>query len=189
MRKLVRRCMIAASLFVTATAHAQCSVSSDRDSAVRPLNAAVQADANLVASMTMLPKLMHIDYESAAKTTGCNLGQFTAGDAMYELWGDDAGGRHRKAVPAKKGSPVAIVLPVIDILKAVAAQQQGKSAQVEGYLLATITTGDFTGWRYYTGMPDPATLKHDMADVLSHKGSPIFQSGSDGKINLFVPNG
>jgi len=38
-------------------------------------------------------------------------------------------------------------------------------------------------------MPDPATLKHDMADALTGNGSPIFSSGNDGKIMLFTPKG
>ena len=45
-------------------------------------------------------------------------------------------------------------------------------AQVEGYLLATVTRSDVTGWVYYTGMPDAATLKHDMADMLAGNGQP-----------------
>lgn len=189
MRRLLLGCTIAGSIFVTGSAHAECTVSSDAGAAVRPLNATVSDDVHLIVSMTMLPKLMHVDYDTAAKKSGCNLGQLVNGDDAYELWGDDSGMRQRKAVPTTAGAPVAIVLPVIDIMKAIAASKAGKSAQVQGYLLGTITRGDFTGWRYYTAMPDPGMLKHDMADVLAGKGHAIFRSGPDGKTSIFVPKG
>lgn len=84
---------------------AECSVLSDVSVIVRPLNAAVQADADVIVSISLLPKLMHIDYATAAKKPGCDLGQIISGDGAYELWGDDAGGRQRKGLPAKKGDP------------------------------------------------------------------------------------
>jgi len=90
-------------------------VSSDASATVLPLNAALQADADVIVSMSLLPKLMHIDYAAAAKKPACDLGQITSGNGAYELWGDDAGGRQRKGMPAKKGDPVALVLPVTDI--------------------------------------------------------------------------
>jgi hypothetical protein len=192
MGKLFWRCMIPALLFVGGIAHADCSVSSDPGAAARPLNATARADADLVIAMSLLPKLMHVDYDGAARKEGCDLGPLVPGDAAYTLWGDDAHGRQRKAIPAKKGAPIALILPVVDILKAfMAPQQPGKpaQAQTEGYLLATVTKGDVTGWVYYTGMPDAATLKHDMAEVLAGNGHPIFRSGRDGKTSIFVQGG
>ncbi|MDY7526229.1 hypothetical protein [Sphingomonas sp. 10B4] len=73
-----------------------------------------------------------------------------------------------------------------DIMKAISASKQGKSATVEGYLLATVTKTEFTGWRYYTGMPDTATLKRDMAEALGGSAAPIFRNGADGKTEIFV---
>jgi hypothetical protein len=192
MGKLFWGCTIPALLLAAGTAHADCSVSSDPGAAARPLNATVQADADLVIAMSMLPKLMHVDYDGSAKKTGCDLGPLAPGDGGYELWGDDAHGRLRKAIPEKKGAPVALILPVVNIVKALMAPQQaGKpaQAQVEGYLLATVTKGDLTGWVYYTGMPDTAVLKHDMADVLAGNGHPIFRAGANGQTSLFVPGG
>jgi len=192
MRKLSWAGTITVLLLAAGTAHADCQVSSDAGAAARPLNATVQADADLVIAMSMLPKLMHVDYESAARKSGCDLGPLAAGDAAYELWGDDTHMRERKAIPAKKGAPIALILPVVDFVKAFSAPfQPGKpaQAQVEGYLLATVTKGDVTGWIYYTGMPDPATLKHDMADALAGRGHPIFRAGADGNTSLFVPRG
>jgi hypothetical protein len=187
MRTLLRCCTLTVLLVAAHAADAECSVSSDAGAAARPLNPAVQADTDLIISMTMLPKLMHVDYASAAKARGCDLGRLESADGAYELWGDDSGLRQRKAISAKKGSKVALIVPVIDIMKAITAQKQGKSAQVQGYLLATITPSDFTAWRYYTGMPDPGTLKRDMGDALAGRGNAIFQSGADGKVNLYIP--
>jgi hypothetical protein len=151
----------AVAIYVAASpALAECSVSSDAGAVAKPIDMTVQADANIVASMSLLPKLMHIDYSSASgKKPSCDLGQFTAGAASYELYGDDKAGRQRTAKPARKGDPIAQIVPVTDIMKAIGASKQGKSATVEGYLLATVTRTEFTGWRYYTGMPDTATLK------------------------------
>jgi hypothetical protein len=192
MGKLLRSCMIPALLFVAGTAHAECSVSSDPGAAARPLSTTARADVDLTIAMSMLPKLMHLDYDDAASKAGCDVGPLAPGDAGYELWGDDAHGRQRKAIPAKKGAPVALILPVVDFMKAfMAPQQPGKpaQAQVEGYLLATVTKSDVTGWVYYTGMPDAAILKHDMAEVLAGNGHPIFRTGADGKTSIFVPRG
>jgi hypothetical protein len=192
MGKLLWSCMSAALLLAAGTARAECSVSSDAGAVARPLNPTVRADVDLTVAMSMLPKLMHVDYGSAAKKAGCDLGPLAAGDVAYELWGADTPGRQRKAIPAKKGAPVALILPVVDLLKAfTAAQQPGKPAQatVVGYMLATVTKGDVTGWIYYSGMPDAATLKHDMADVLAGKGRPIFRTRADGKVELFVLRG
>ena len=169
------------------SAHALCSmVSSDRGAVVRPLNPAVHADANLILSMTMMPKIMHVDYDGAARRDGCRVGPL-AGDNGYELWADDWGQRHRKAVSRKGGLPVAIIVPVADILTAVTAQKPTHSISVQGYLLATISKTDFAGWRYYTGMPDLGTLKRDMEDVLAGKGNPIFRQDPRGQTILVVP--
>lgn len=105
-------------LLAAVVGHAECAVSSDPSATVRPLNDAIQADADAIISMSLLPKLMHIDYATAAKKPACDLGQVISGDRAYDLWGDDAAGRQRKGLPAKKGDPIALVLPVTDILKA-----------------------------------------------------------------------
>lgn len=186
MSNWLRGCTVLMSLLAAGTAQAECSVSSDAEATVRPLNATAESDANLIVSMSMLPKLMHIDYAGVAKKPACNLGQLTPGDTAYELWGDDAGGRQRKGLPAKKGRPVALLVPVTDIMKAIEASKVGKAATVEGYLLATVTKTDFTGWRFYTAMPDVVTLKHDMAEALAGRATPIFSNGADGKTSLFV---
>lgn len=182
-------CALLASSLAASAAQAECSVSSDANAAVRPLDATVQADADLIVSMSILPKLMHISYASAATKAACDLGPLTPGDSSYELWGDDASGRQRKGIPTKKGDPVALILPVIDIIEALKASKEGKAAPVLGYLLATVSKADFTGWRFYTAMPGAVTLKHDMADVLNGAGSPIFRNDADGKTSLFVPKG
>jgi hypothetical protein len=50
-----------------------------------------------------------------------------------------------------------------------------------------VTKTDFTGWRYYTGMPDTATLKRDMVEALGGSAAPIFRNEADGKTQIFVP--
>ena len=192
MGKLLWGWTIPALLAVAGPAHAECSVSSDPGAAARRLNPTDRADVDLTIAMSMLPKIMHVDYGSAARKAKCDLGPLAAGDAAYELWGEDAPGRQRKAIPAKKGAPIALILPVVDLLKAfMAPHPPGKpaEAQVEGYLLATVAKDGVTGWIYYTGMPDAAILKHDMAEVLTGNGRPIFRAGADGKTNIFVPRG
>jgi hypothetical protein len=186
---LVRGWMILAMLGLAGAAQAECAVSADAGAVAKPLNPTVQADADIIVSMSMMPKLMHIDYASAAKKPACDLGPLTPGGDSYRLWADDKAGRQRKAIPARKGGPVAMLVPVTDIMKALQASKEGKSGSVEGYLLATVGKGDFTGWRYYSGVPDAATLKHDMAEVLTGGASPIFRQGADGKTMLFVPKG
>ena len=168
-------------------ARAGCSVAADPGAVVRRLDMAQEADSHLLASMAMLPKLMHLDYAGVAKNKpSCGLGQFTVGQSTYELDGEDKPGRQRKAFPATKNDPIAVVVPVFDIIKAVEASKQGKSAPVEGYLLATVTRINLTGWRYYTGMPDETVLKHDMAEALGGGAPPIFRQSSDGKTEVFV---
>ncbi|WP_116090311.1 hypothetical protein [Sphingomonas crusticola] len=180
---------VAATLGLAGGASAECIVSSDAGAAARPIDMTVQADASIVASMSLLPKLMHLDYaHEAANRPSCDLGSFTAGTSSYALYGEDKAGRVRKAIPAKKGDPIAEIMPVTDMVKMIEASKQGKQAPVEGYLLATLTKTDFTGWRYYSGLPDPAALKRDMAEMLGGGATPIFRNGADGKTAIFVPN-
>jgi hypothetical protein len=186
-RDLLAVFVAVAIMFATSPALAECSVSPDAGAVAKPIDLTVKADANIVASMSLLPKLMHIDYSSVAgKKPSCDLGQFTAGAASYELYGDDKAGRQRTARPNRKGDPIALIVPVTDIMKAISASKQGKSASIEGYLLATVTKTEFTGWRYYTGMPDTASLKRDMADALGGSAVPIFRNGANGNTEIFV---
>ena len=74
-------------------------------------------------------------------------------------------------------------------MAAIAAAQQDKKPTIAGYLLATITSTELTGWRFYTGMPDADTIKRDMAQALSADGSFIFKNGADGKTTIYVPKG
>ena len=187
MNFVMQTCLILASLGLASAADAQCAISSDAGAIARRLNAAVQADADVIVSMSMMPKLMHIDYASAAKKPKCDLGPLAPNDTRYELWAEDDAGRQRKAIPAKKGAPIAMIVPFANILKALEASKEGRTAPVEGYLLATVTKHDFTAWRFYTGMPDEATLKRDMSEVLAGGASPIFRNEADGKTSLFVP--
>lgn len=188
MRYSILLCSLIA-VFGATGALADCTVSSDSGAVAKRLDASSQEDADLVVSMSMMPKLMHVDYASATKKLRCDLGAFSAGIKSYELFGDDKSGRQRKAISSNKGDPVAEILPVTNVMKAIEASKQGKSAPVEGYLLATVSKDEFTGWRFYTGIPDQVTLKHDMAEALMGGGTPIFQNGPDGKTSLFVPKG
>ena len=136
--------------------------------------------------MSMIPKLMHLDYSNASKRPACDLGSFTTGSKTYELFGDDKAGRQRKAIPTAKGDPIAEIVPVTNIMRAIEASKQGKTVSVDGYMLATVSKTDFIGWRFYTGVPDEILLKHDMDEVLSGNGTPIFRNSADGKTSLFL---
>jgi hypothetical protein len=166
---------------------ADCTVSADAGAVVRPLDMQDKDSADIMVSMSMMPKMMHIDYSTAQKRPSCDLGPFNVGSLSYELYGDDKDGRQRKGISSNKGDPVAEIIPVTNLLQAIEASKQGKPASVDGYLLATVTKTEFTGWRYYTGMPGQEILKHDMAEALSGSGAPIFRNGADGKISIFVP--
>ena len=171
-------------------AWAACAVSSDAGAEVRPLRMSSQADASLVISMSMAPKLLHLDYAAALRTRpACDLGAFRAAAGEYELYGDDAGGRSRVAIPQATGAPIALIVPVTDLLKAMAASKEGHAAPVDGYYLATVTPTEFTGWRLYIAMPDAAMLKRDMAQALAGELAPVFRNGPQNKTALFVPKG
>ncbi|UAK25543.1 hypothetical protein [Sphingomonas nostoxanthinifaciens] len=188
MKRLIRGSMVVVGMATAGAAYAECAVSADQGASVRAINPAIQADADLIVSMSVMPKLMHLDYQAAAQRPYCDLGTIS-GDDDYELWGSDTAGRQRKALPVKKGQPIAVVLPVVDMMKAIDAAKAGKAAPTEGYMLATIGKSDLTGWRFYTAMPNVTVLKHDMAQALAGDGAPIFRNGADGKTALFVPKG
>lgn len=137
--------------------------------------------------MSLMPKLTHVDYKAASKRPDCDLGPLAAENGAYELWGSDTAEPQRKALPAKKGQPIATVIPVFDIRKAIASAKTSTAVPIEGYMLAVVTKKDFTGWRFYTAMPATGILRTDMAEALSGKGTPIFRNGADGKTVIFVP--
>ena len=165
-----------------------CDPAGDALAAPKLLSAQSADGADIMISMTMMPKMMHIDYASLSRRKlSCDLGPFPVGSVGYELYGDDAAGRSRIALPSRKGDSIAEVVPVVNILKAIDASKQGKAAEIDGYLLATITKNDFTGWRYYTGIPDQATLVRDMGDALGGVSTPLFRDDTaTGKASIFV---
>ena len=188
MKWSVKISVVLVAMATAGAARAECTVSADLGANVRTINPAIQADADLVISMSMMPKLMHLDYKAAAQQPSCDLGALDGNDG-YELWGSDTAGRQRKALPAKKGQPIAVVMPVVDMSKMIDSAKTGKAATTEGYVLATVSKADLIGWRFYTAMPDVAELKHDMAQALTGGEAPIFRNGADGKTALFIPKG
>ena len=182
MRSVIKQCLVAAS-----AAQAECKVSSDPGFAIRTLNAATQADANIIAAMAILPRAMRIDYKSATKKSGCSLGLLATTGPTYELWGSDRDGRQRKAIPSSKGAPAAVIIPIVDLLKQLSAKDPKTSVPVDGFLLATITKDSLTGWRYFTGMPDSVTLKLEMSEALAGRGRPIFRSSAGGTMSITLP--
>lgn len=188
MRFILRACALAVAFPIAASAaQASCSVSSDPGSAVRPLNAVSQDDAQLIVSLPIQLKAMRIDYKAATRKAGCSLGPLAAGVPSYELWGEEGRGRQRKAISTTKGAPVALIVPIIDLMKQLTSPGGQSPARVEGYLLATISNKETTGWRFYTGMPDAVTLKRDMAEALSKTAAnPIFRTDASGRTSLFL---
>ncbi len=189
MNHLVRACIALIGLSAANAAQAECSVSADQGARARTVSPIVKTDADLVVSMSMVPKLTHVDYKAASQRPTCDLGPLAAESSAYQFWASDSAGRQRKALPVKKGQPIATVIPVFDILKAIDSAKTRTPAPIEGYMLAVVTKGDFTGWRFYTGMPEVEILKHDMVEALSGAGTPIFRNGADGKTAIFVPKG
>jgi hypothetical protein len=189
MNHSVRACMLLIGILTASASWAGCSVSPDLGATTRLVSPAVQADADLVVSMSMVPKLTHVDYHTAAQRQGCDLGPLTAEDGSYELWGSDAPGRQRKALPTRKGQPIALIIPIFDMVQAIDKAKAGKEATIEGYMLAIVTQDDLTGWRLYTAMPDVKVLKHDMAEALEGGAEPIFRNTAGGKTAIFVPKG
>lgn len=186
MRLLVASVALLAGAVAAGPAQAECTVSADAGAVERPISATDKDGAGMLVSMTMLPKLLHLDYAAAARKPACDLGPIDGAGGAYHLFRDDRSGRHRAAMADGKGAPIALLMPYVDIMKAIAASKGGGSATTEGYLLAVVTKSDVTGWRYYTGMPDAAVLKHDMADALAGRGAPIFRNASDGKSEIVV---
>lgn len=186
------RVLIAAAIgfWMAAPVSAECPDASYGTGAVRALDVAKnKADADVIISMSMMPKLMHIDYRAeASRKPACKLAEFEVGSSKYELRADDtAGGTRRVALPDQKGAPVAELIPVTNIMEAIEASKQGKTASVSGYMLATVSKNDFTGWRLYTGVPNQATLAADMVAALGGTMRPIFRNdGRSGKTDLFV---
>ena len=78
------------------------------------------------------------------------------------------------------------MVPIVDVMKAIEASKQGKSAPSEGYMLATVDKDKLVGWQLYSGMPNQTTLLHDMAAILNGEGKPIFENQGN-KTSLFVP--
>lgn len=188
MHGVIRYFLAAAGSFLAASAaQAECKVSSDPGFAIRTLDATAQADANIIATMAVLPRAMRIDYKSATRKNGCNLGLLAATGPRYELWGSDKDGRHRKAIPTTKGAPAALIIPIVDLLKQLSAKDPSKAGPIDGFLLATISNDTLTGWRYYTGMPDTLTLKREMTEALAGRGRPIFRSAANGTMNIVLP--
>ena len=171
------------ALLGATAASADCNLSSDPSAAIRPVSI---KDTNLILSMSMMPKMIHLDYATATAKGGCHVGQFAVGSVSYDLFGSDDKGRSRRAVPSKAGEPAAIMVPIVDVMKAIEASKQGKSAPSEGYMLATVDKDKLVGWQLYSGMPNQTTLLHDMAAILNGEGKPIFENQGD-KTSLFVP--
>ena len=178
------------SLWVAFPAWADCPGESYGTGTVRELDLVnAKNDADIMVSMSMAPKLMHIDYQvELARHLSCKLSGFEADGLHYELRGDDiTAGTRRIASSDKQGAPIAELVPVTNILDMIASSKLGKSAPIAGYMLATIRMDDFTGWRLYTGIPNQATVTADMIAALTGKMQPIFRNNSrNGKTELFV---
>lgn len=183
---------VIAGLFIPCAATmawAECPDPASGAGVVRALSPGNKGDVDLILSMSMMPKLLHTDYRTeASRHPACKLTEFEAGSSTYELRAVDTNaGTLRLASPKKKGAPIAELVPVTNIMDAIDASKQGKTASVAGYMLATVSKDDFTGWRLYTGVPNQATLAADMAAALDGKLRPIFRNNSNGKgTQLFV---
>jgi hypothetical protein len=178
------------SLWAASPTWADCPGDSYGTGVVRTLDLVnAKTDADLMVSMSMMPKLLHMDYQTEfPRHLSCRLSGFEADALQYELRGDDiTAGTRRIASSDKLGAPIAELIPVTNILDAIASSKLGKTAPISGYMLATLSKDDFTGWRLYTGIPNQVSLSADMMAALSGKMQPLFRNNTrTGKTELFV---
>lgn len=180
--------MLGAAVLAPSAGGAECQLSSDAGAVQRPLSPQNEKDAATIISMATTPKLLKTSYDSVISSRpSCEIEDFTANGVAYQLRGDDAKSRARVALPAKKGEPAALMMPVVDMTSLTKTSSQSVSAQVSGYMLAVVTPQALSAWRYYTAMPEPAVIQRDMTEVLSGRAQPIFQTEwATGKTSLFV---
>ncbi|MGN6375982.1 MAG: hypothetical protein ACTHMG_10550 [Sphingomonas sp.] len=168
---------------------AECPGATDGTGVAHQMSVDRKSDTDLVLSMSLMPRLMHLDYKSAAKQKlDCEMTQFKVGDETYDLKADPVNaGTSRVALPTSKGAPIAELVPVVKITDIIASHGD-KPTSPSGYMLATLTRQGVTGWRYYPAMPSQATLSADMIDALNGQSRPLFRSDTkSGKTEIYVP--
>ena len=125
---------------------------------------ATPGSADIVVSMSLLSKLLHLDYASAARDTpSCELGQFVVNGQTYTLYGSDDKGRSRKALSAAKGQPIAQVLGVTNILKAIEASKT-----------KTMMLQELVTWDLYIRIP---TIGRRWARAIRYDPAPLGMGG------------
>lgn len=179
----------ATALLAASTARAECSSAAAPGAQERKIDPLSQTDTNLVISMTMMPAFRHVDYDHVTERPACDLGPLAVGGTAYELWGDEMSGWQRKALPARKGEPIALLVPVTDVAQLLASAKTGRAAQSEGFMLAVVTKANLIGWRFYTAIPDAAVLRRDMADALAGTSQPIFRTTAGNRTTIFMHHG
>ena len=174
---------------LAASATAECPSADSGTGVARRLDPQNKGDVDLIVSMSLMPKLLKVDYAKARSVTlVCDLTRFSADGNDYDLRasGTDAG-TARVAIASAKNATVAELLPVTNIMAIIEASKAGRTAPVSGYMLATIGKGDVTGWRLYTAVPNQATLETDMTAALDGTLQPVFRTdATSGKTNIFV---
>ncbi|WP_267383095.1 MULTISPECIES: hypothetical protein [unclassified Sphingomonas] len=170
-------------------ASASCPTPEDGTGKARVLSPTVNEDIDLTLSMSMMPKLMHLDYKGVSSSTlPCTLSKFKAGEQDYTLQATESErGTGRRAMSDAKGKPIAEIVPVTNIIAAMEASKQGKSAGVSGYMLITLDKHTITGWRFYTGLPNQEVLVADITAALTSGLPRLFAiDNATGKSSIFV---
>lgn len=180
--------IIAALLLATSSLAVECSSFGVTDARVKTLSAQNESDASLIVSVPMLLKLQKFDYSTLVRSgSKCDRGSINVAGTTYRLTGENTDhGGVRRGVPSVKGKPVAVLLPVSDMMKILAAPKAGEQPPIEGYLLITANRSEeVTGWRLYSAIPVDSVLSADMADALSGKLPFIFRDDlKTGKITV-----
>jgi hypothetical protein len=172
-------CTVMAMLLASsALAASPCSTTGSADAAVKPVSLQDKSDASLLVSMSMLVRMQRLNRAGVARSgSTCERARFEAAGGHYVLMGenDDKGGV-RRAIPDRKDLPAAVLLPVTDMKTILAAAQQKQKPPVDGYLLATVSGDDITGWRLYTAIPADAVLETDIGAALAGRDRFLFRS-------------
>jgi len=158
--------------------HAAPCVSKGTAASLRLLSNRTDEGVAIILSMSMLPKLIKLDYATAATSgTPCERRVILVGSQTYRLIGEDQDQMAvRRALPKKGGQPIAILVPISDLNKILDTVMTHQPPPIDGYMLATITRQDLTGWQYYSAIPDDDVLGAAIKSALEGGLKPIFRN-------------
>ena len=190
LKRFIAGAAIAAAWIATG-ASAECPAASYGSGVVHALNPTNKADVDLILSMSLMPKMLHISYDKEkGSKLPCELTRFDAASTTYQLAGSPVGSANaRIAVPQNKNQPIAELVPITNIIETIEASKQGKTAPIRGYMLMTVSKADIIGWLLYTDVPNQQTLVADITSALGGTIKPVFKTdNASGKSSIYMPS-